>query len=144
MGFLKTIGAWFAGGLAAYILAALTSQGVVLAGLVQLGLDIPIGDWIGSMVHAVLNMVFYLIVILLGFAIAFAVARQIKKVLPSLAAYAYPIAGAVAIGTALGLMFLRFGVFPILGAQETYGLVLQILSGVVGGYVFERLRPKTA
>ncbi|MEL6520010.1 MAG: hypothetical protein AAFQ66_03550 [Pseudomonadota bacterium] len=143
MEILKTLGAWFAGGLAAYILAALTSQMVVLVGLTQLGLEIPVGDWIGSMVHAVLHMVFYLIVILLGFAIAFLVARQIKKMLPSLAAYAYPIAGAFAIGTALGLMHLQFGVFPILGAQETYGLVLQILAGGLGGFVFERLRPKT-
>ncbi len=144
MGILKTIGAWFGGGLAGYILAALTSQFVVLAGLAGLGLDIPVSDWLASLVHAVPNMPFYLIVILLGFAIALPVARLIKRFLPSLSAIAYPTAGAVAIGTALGLMHAQFGVFPILGAQETYGLFLQILSGAVGGFVFEKLRPKAA
>ncbi len=142
MEFLKTLGAWFAGGLAAYCFAALASQTVVLAGLVGLGLNIPLGDWVQSLTHAILNMPFYLAVILLGFALAFPVARQIKKLTPALRTIAYPTAGAMAIGTALGLMHLQFGVFPILGAQEFYGLILQILAGAVGGAVFEGLRPK--
>lgn len=143
MTFLKTIGAWFAGGLAAYIVAALTSQFVVLLGLTELGLKVPLGDFLQSLGHAVLNMVFYLVVILLGFAIAFPVARQVKKIAPAiLQANAYPIAGAAAIGLALGLMYMQFGLFPILGAQETYGLLMQIASGAIGGFVFEMLRPK--
>lgn len=142
MGFLRTIGAWFAGGLVGYIVAALASQAVVLIGLTQLGLNMSVGDAIGSMIHAVFNMPALLIVILLGYAIAFGVARQVKKFLPNLSQFAYPIAGAVAIGTALGLMHMQFGVFPILGAQETYGLILQLLAGAVGGAAFEVLRPK--
>lgn len=142
MSFLKTVGAWFGGGLVGYILAALASQAVVLIGLTQLGLSMSLGDALGSMIHAVFNMPALLIVILLGYAIAFGVARQIKKFLPNLSQIAYPIAGAVAIGTALGLMHMQFGVFPILGAQETYGLMLQLLAGAVGGAAFEVLRPK--
>lgn len=144
MGILRLTGAWFGGGLVGYILAALTSQFVVLAGLAGLGLDISVSDWLGSLFHAVLNMPLYLIVILLGFAIAFPIARLAKRFLPSLSTIAYPTAGGVAIGTALGLMHAHFGVFPILGAQETYGLFLQILAGAVGGFVFEQLRPKVA
>ena len=143
MGFLKTLGAWFAAGLVGYICAALASQAVVLAGLAQLGLDMSFGDASGSLVHAVFNMPALLIVILLGYAIAFGVARQVKKLLPNLSAIAYPVAGGAAIGAALGLMHMQFGVFPILGAQETYGLILQILSGAAGGAAFEALRPKT-
>ncbi|MEO0549679.1 MAG: hypothetical protein AAFZ91_07145 [Pseudomonadota bacterium] len=143
MRFLRALGAWFAGGVAGYIAAALASQAVVLAGLAQLGLGISLADGAGSLSHAVLNMPFYLIVILLGFAIAFFIARQVKRVAPaSIHAIAYPLAGATAIAAALGLMHRQFGVFPILGAQETYGLILQIAAGAVGGFVFEALRPK--
>ena len=142
MTFLKTLGAWFAGGLAAYIVAALASQSVVLAGLAQLGLDMSFGDVAGSLIHAVLNMPALLIVILLGFAVAFGVAWVVKRFLPSLSAVAYPVAGATAIGVALWLMYLMFGIVPVLGAQVTYGLLLQLAAGAVGGFAFEALRPK--
>lgn len=139
---LGTLGAWFAGGVVCYVLAALTSQLVVLTGLMQLGLEISFLDNLRSLAHAVVHMVPYLIVILFGFIVAFCVAWGVKKMIPKLAAFAYPLAGAAAVGTALWLMYLRFGVFPILGAQETYGLILQIAAGAVGGLMFERLRPK--
>ena len=141
---LRMIGAWLSSGIASYIVAALFSQLVVLVGLMQLGLNISISDNLFSLAHAVANMVPYLVVILIGFAIAFGVAWGVKQFAASLSGVAYPIAGAAAIGTALGLMYLAFGVFPILGAQETYGLILQILAGALGGLVFERLRPKHA
>lgn len=142
MGFLKTLGAWLIGGIVAYILASLSSQFVVLRGLTQLDLSIPLADWAQSLTHAVLNMWAYLIVILIGFAIAFGIARLVKMVAPVPPSLAYPIAGAAAIGAALGLMYAQFGIFPIMGAQETYGLVLQLLAGAAGGVVFEALRHK--
>lgn len=139
---LKMIGAWCASGIVGYIFAALSSQIVVLVELMRLGLEIPLQDNIQSVLHAILNMRPFLIVFLIGFAIAFSAAWGVKKLLPALAIIAYPIAGAASIATALGLMHARFGVFPILGAQETYGLVLQIIAGAVGGAAFEILRPK--
>ncbi|MEL7042973.1 MAG: hypothetical protein AAGL90_15745 [Pseudomonadota bacterium] len=140
--FPRTLGAWLASGIGSYVLAALFSQFVVLMGLMGLGLEISLLDNVSSMTHAVLHMVPYLVVILLGFAIAFGVARGVKQIVPNLAIIAYPVAGAAAIGAALSLMYLRFGVFPILGAQETYGLLMQMAAGAVGGLIFERLRPK--
>ena len=139
---LRVIGAWLLSGIVCYVFAALFSQLVVLVGLMQLGLKISIADNLFSLLHAVLNMVPYLIVILIGFAVAFGVAWGVKNLAKTLSEFAYPIAGAAAMGTALGLMYLQFGVFPILGAQETYGLILQILAGALGGFAFERIRPK--
>lgn len=135
--------AWLASGIGSYVLAALFSQFVVLMGLMNLGLEISLLDNVYSLTHAVLHMVPYLVVILLGFAMAFGVARVVKSLVPTLAIIAYPTAGAAAIGAALGLMYLRFGVFPILGAQETYGLIMQVVAGGLGGALFERLRPKS-
>ena len=138
----RKLGAWLAAGIGSYVLAALFSQFVVLMGLMGLGLEISLLDSVSSLTHAVFNMVPYLVVILIGFVMAFGVARGVKKIIPRLAIIAYPVAGAAAIGAALGLMYLRFGVLPILGAQETYGLLMQIAAGAVGGIIFERLRPK--
>ena len=139
---LLVIGAWFSSGAVCYVFAALFSQLVVLNELRRLGLDISMSDNLFSLAHAVLNMVPYMIVILIGFAIAFGVASVVKQRAARLSKVAYPVAGAAAMGTALWIMNLRFGVFPILGAQETYGLILQISAGGLGGLAFERLRPK--
>jgi len=82
----------------------------------------------------------YFAVILLGFLIAFPVAAKLRKILTKIAIIGYPLAGAVAIGTALGLMYLYYETVPIQGARSTIGLMAQLGAGAIGGTVFAILQ----
>lgn len=76
-------------------------------------------------------------IVAVGFAIAFFIAAKLYRFAPALA---YPLAGAVAIAAALGLMKLQFSMTPIAGARTTEGLVLMVLTGAIGGLIFARLK----
>ena len=136
--------AWAVASVAAYLCGAAASSLVVLSGVRSVGRAVGFGDGLGMVLHDWAAMSAYLAVILIGFAVAFFVADLVKSLVPALAGIAYPTAGAVAIVTALSIMKARFGVLPILGAQDTLGFWLQVGAGVIGGVVFELLRPKAS
>lgn len=145
MRFFGNIAAWVTASLVTYVLAAIASHQVVLAGVDRYkGVDV--GTNLRTTVEAVFaqpQVVSFLIAILIGFAVAFFVADIVKALIPVLAPIAYPTAGALAIVAMLKVMEGVYGVVPILGAQETWGFWLQIAAGVIGGIVFELLRPKS-
>ena len=144
---MRVLGSFFAWALAslvAYVLAGVASQQVVLAG-VDAYREVPLGLNARTTLAALVALpigALYLGVIALGFVLAFYVASLVKAALPRLSGIAYPTAGAVAIVVALVLMRARYDVVPILGAQTTYGFWLQVAAGVIGGIVFEIVRPK--
>lgn len=84
-------------------------------------------------------------VMLIAFAIAFPVAALIRagvlrigdRMRP-LAALLYPLAGAVAIGTGLTIMFNQYEVTAVAGARG-FGFWGQCLAGGIAGFVFERV-----
>lgn len=141
MRFFEIIAAWIGATVIAYVLCAVFSQSIVLRGLMELGLEIPLMDRLGSVAHAVVNMNALAVVIGLGFVVAFYIASIFKAALPALRPLAYPLAGAATVATALYAMKAMFGMFPILGAQETLGFWLQIAAGAMGGIAFEVMRP---
>ncbi|MEM9234667.1 MAG: hypothetical protein AAGA69_10595 [Pseudomonadota bacterium] len=136
---IRIFGAWIAAVLTTYVLCAATSQLVVTSRVAAGEVDVPLGSWLGSIVDAVSNMTTLLPVIGIAFAVGFTVAAGLKRILTPLAGVAYPIAGAAAQLAPLLLMRNIFGIFPLLGAQTSIGLILQILAGAAGGYVFARL-----
>ncbi|WP_051882012.1 hypothetical protein [Parvularcula oceani] len=142
MRFFGIVTAWLAASLAAYLLGSAASTQVTLAGIEALGRDVPLGVNLRTVLHDLGAMISYFAVIALGFAIAFYIASLVAAALPRLSPIAYPAAGGAAIATALALMTWRYGVTPILGAQEAYGFWLQVGAGVLGGLVFELFRPK--
>ena len=142
MRLLGVLFAWVAASVAAYLVGAAASSHIVMEGVRSVGRAASFGDRLGMIVHDWGAMYLYLAVILIGFAIAFFVADLVKSLLPRLAGIAYPTAGAVAIVAALKFMQIKYGVIPILGAQDSFGHWMQIGAGVVGGIVFELLRPK--
>ena len=142
MRLLGVLFAWIVAVFVAYLAAVIASSSMVLADLVSIGRGVSVGAWLRTVVHDLGAMSLYLAVIAGGFAIAFFVADLVKSALPALAGIAYPMAGAVAIATALGVMEAKYGILPILGAQSGPGLWLQIGAGVLGGIAFELLRPK--
>jgi len=125
-----------AGGLTAYILGSiLNSQFVMNAHPV----DVGFGDRFNMTMFDISNMGLYLAIILAAFLIAFIIAAVLKRFLPKLSSIAYPIAGAAAIGTALGLMYIIFQTVPISGARSTLGFVSQMIAGGFGGWVFSKI-----
>ncbi|GAB5488127.1 MAG: hypothetical protein Pars2KO_16970 [Parasphingorhabdus sp.] len=130
------------GAVAAYILANLfNSQFVINAHNVP----VSFSDRLNMTMFDLSNMYLYLVIILVSFLIAFGIAGLLKRFLPKLSTVAYPIAGAAAIATALGLMYLTFQTVPISGARSTLGFLSQVVAGGFGGWVYGRilLRRKT-
>jgi hypothetical protein len=83
-------------------------------------------------------------VMLIGFAIAFPVAALIRHGVSRIgggarhiAPWLYPLAGAVAIGTGLTVMFNQYEITAVAGARGL-GFWAQCLAGGIGGLVFQR------
>jgi hypothetical protein len=82
-------------------------------------------------------------VMLIGFAIAFPVAAALRfgalrAGAAGVAPWLYPLAGAVAIGTGLTIMFNQYEVTAVAGARGL-GFWAQCLAGGFGGFVFGRV-----
>jgi hypothetical protein len=84
-------------------------------------------------------------VMLIAFAIAFPVAALLRTAflrigggLRRIAPLLYPLAGAVAIGTGLTIMFNQYEVTAVAGARGL-GFWAQCLAGGIAGLVFERV-----
>lgn len=124
------------GAVAAYILANIfNSQFVINAHNVP----VSFADRFNMTMFDLSNMYLYLVIILVSFLIAFGIAALLKRFLPKLSTVAYPIAGAAAIATALGLMYITFQTVPISGARSTLGFLSQVLAGGVGGWVYGKI-----
>ncbi len=77
--------------------------------------------------------------------VGFVAAAGIKRIVVPLAPVAYPLAGAAAMWTliwAIETFVAGGGVGAIGGARDALGVGLQMLAGLVGGAVFEWLRPR--
>ncbi len=134
--FVRVILAFLAGIFTAYLIGvSLNSQFVIAAHGVPVGL----GDRLNMTAFDLSSMVLYLVIIAVGFFIAFLIAGLLKRLLPGLAGVAYPIAGAAAIGVALGLMYMQFQTVPVSGARSMFGFAAQMLAGGFGGWVFGKV-----
>lgn len=125
-----------AGAIVTYVLGtALNSQFVMNAH----GVPVSWGDRLNMTLFDISNMLAYLAIIAVSFVIAFLIAKVTKRFLPNMADVAYPIAGAAAMGTALGLMYLLFQTVPISGARSLPGFLAQMVAGGVGGWIFGKV-----
>jgi hypothetical protein len=84
-------------------------------------------------------------VMLIGFAIAFPVAALVRLGLGKagaagrrLAPLIYPLAGAVALGTGLTIMFQQYEVSAVAGARG-FGFWAQCVAGAIAGFTFDRV-----
>ena len=124
-----------------YIIGAVISSIFVLKALPA---KIPFGTYVSTALSDITNLKLYLVIILIGFLIAFPIAaalrKALRKTLPKLAKIGYPLAGAAAIGAALGLMYLQFETVPISGANNAFGFIMQLVTGALGGAIFAKLQ----
>lgn len=130
-----------AAALAAYVAGSILNTQFVIGAHTIGGkpLSTGLGDRLNMTMVDITGTVLYLVIIAIGFAIAFVIASLLKRRLPGFSGVAYPIAGAAAIGVALGLMYMNFQTVPISGARGTFGFLAQMLAGAFGGWVFGKL-----
>ncbi|MEP1230867.1 MAG: hypothetical protein ABJG88_09350 [Litorimonas sp.] len=100
---------------------------------------IPLANYIETIAFNIKGQPLYLVVISIGFSIAFPIAAKLRKSFKNIAAIGYPLAGATAIGIALGLMYLQFETVPISGGRSAFGFIMQLIAGSLGGFTFSKL-----
>ncbi len=122
--------------LGTYLLAVIVNAQFVMNAH---NVPISLGDRLNMTAFDVSNMWLYFVIILIALLLGFLIAALIKKLLPSLSRFAYPVAGAAAIAATLGAMYIVFQTVPISGARSTLGFLSQVIAGGFGGWIFARV-----
>ena len=134
---IRRIAAFVVAALIAFATASLIHTQVILAGLTELGADVPLPLRISTSLTDLAGLApafgpVVAIALLLGLLIAgFA-----RRYIPLPRAMAFAIAGAGAMATALWLMQLSFDITPIASARTAGGLLLLCFAGGLGGIIF--------
>ena len=144
--------AYLAAALAGYVLAIVFATSANLINLAGIGARIGVGDALRTylfdlwgMTPRFTELARYGNVLLIGFAIAFPVAVVVRSLAlragsvgPRIAPFLFPLAGAVALGTGLTIMFQQYEVTAVAGARG-YGFWAQCVAGAIAGLVFQRV-----
>ncbi|MCP5179706.1 MAG: hypothetical protein H6993_12615 [Pseudomonadales bacterium] len=127
--------------LATFALGATAATQVVLAFLESLGRTIPFGERAAAVAHD-LGAMFpaYGGLLLIALLIAFPVVGLIVRGRPALRLVGYVVGGFVAVLALHLIMRSVLGMNPVWATGTPFGLLLQCLSGAVGGYLFARLQ----
>ena len=138
---VRVIGAYVVAVLVAYLLAATAATQAVLAGLEGIGVTVTLGERIATTGRDLAGMFHaYGLLLAIGFAIALPIAAGFARFLPSWRAAGLVLAGAAAVWLIhLGLNSV-FETHLVAATRTTVGLLVQVMAGGVGGYVFYRLR----
>ena len=136
MKFVRWIVALLVAALSTYVIGVIANSQFVMNAH---GVPISLAERVNMTAFDVSNMWLYFVVILIALLLGFLIAMALKRLLPGLSRYAFPIAGALAIGATLGLMYLQFQTVPISGARSGLGFASQVLAGGIGGWVFARI-----
>ena len=144
--------AYLAAALAGYVLAIVFATSANLINLAAIGANIGVGDALRTylfdlrgMTPRFTELARYGNVLLIGFAIAFPVAVGVRWLVwragpmgQRVAPFLFPLAGAVALGTGLTIMFQQYEVTAVAGARG-YGFWAQCVAGAIAGLIFQRV-----
>jgi len=143
--------AYLAAFVACYVLAISFATAANLINLADIGAKLSAGDVVRTWLFDLWGMTprwelaRYGNVMLIAFALAFPVAALLRAGVARIgggmlriAALLYPLAGAVAIGTGLTIMYNQYEVTAVAGARGL-GFWVQCLAGGIAGFVFERV-----
>ena len=136
MRFVRWVGALIVAAMGTYVLAVVANAQFVMNAH---GVPITIGERLNMTAFDVSNMWLYLVIILVALLLGFLIAMAVKRALPGLSRFAFPVAGAAAIGVTLGLMYIQFQTVPISGARSTLGFLSQVVAGGIGGWIFAKI-----
>ena len=137
--------AWMLATLTTVVIGVAFQTQNVISKLGDIGADVSIGDRLSMTVYDTLHLgSLYGIFILLAFFVAFLVGGIVFHLAKFGRPIIYMVAGAFAIFIMLFAMKANFFDIHIIGgAKDSFGIILQIIAGAIGGFVFSRLsRPK--
>ena len=137
---LKMLAAYLAAIATATVLGCIGSTQFTLAGLANLGIEVPPGDWVAATLHDVLGMgPLYAQIAVVAFVPAFSIAALLLRWVPGPRPFWYAVAGAASIVAAILIVRAIVGGTVIGGARTLPGLLVQALAGAVAGWCFARL-----
>lgn len=138
---LKRICAWIIAVIITVTLAVIIQTQNILSRLANLGADIGLGDRLSMTAYDISHLgTLYGIFIALALAIAFLASGLVYRFTKISRPLIYSVAG----GTAIIFMLFAmkrafFDIHIIAGARDGIGISLQMLSGVIGGWLFTQL-----
>ena len=131
---------WLGASCVGFIAATICHSQQVQAKLINLGTNIDLTTRFAAMADDLMGLsATYLPIIAIGFAIAFSVATFIQRKTALAPSLLYSLAGAVALGSILGLMQPIMEITLIAGARHWVGFSLQIIAGALGGFTYALL-----
>ena len=123
--------------LVTFVAASLIHTQVILAGLGELGADVPLSLRMSTSLADLLGLApAFGAVVMIALLGGLLVAGFARRFIPLPRPIAFAVAGAAAMATTLWLMHLSFAITPIASARTTGGLLLLCLAGAFGGVIF--------
>ncbi|WP_426416136.1 hypothetical protein [Aestuariirhabdus sp. LZHN29] len=136
----RTLIAFMAASLCAFVLASVSHSQFVLNELTSLGIVIPADVRALSTVDDLLGLLpSYGVIITLGLGLAFSFTAWLRRHTQLPAKTLYPLAGLTAFATLLVLMQPILDITLIAGARGWFGFTSQCLAGAIAGWVFAAL-----
>ncbi len=137
---MKRLSAYLVACVGTYLLAATAASQSVLSSLESMGVPVDLSTRLSVTGHDLLAMSgSYLPLIAIGLLIAFLVAGALSKLLSRQRLLLFVLAGAIAVFAIHALLKLSFGITPVAAARTGGGLVIQMLAGSAGGYLYLRI-----
>ncbi|MFT6047711.1 MAG: hypothetical protein ACI9WC_003428 [Arenicella sp.] len=140
---LRYLRAFIISVLAASIIASMFSTQFVVAGLRELGLEIPTTMRLAMTFGDLASLKSLGIIISLCFLIGFIIVAVAKRYLRGSRLSWYTVAGGLSYTATLLLIEQFLQLMPIAGARTIAGMFTQGLAGAIGGFIFAQLtKPK--
>jgi len=138
---LKTLAAYAGAVIGAFLLGSILVTQFNLANIADMGMEVTLAVRLQATLHDIGGLAgTYLPLIAVAFLIALLVASGLLKVFPSRAQLLYLLAGGVALVAVHMTMKAVLGLSGIAATRTIAGLLSQGLAGVLGGYLFYRIR----
>ena len=133
---LRIVVAFVASVLAAGIAASIFSTQFVIAGLQNIGVEIPLATRLSMTFGDLAILQTMAAVILACFLVGFLVAALCRYKLGGSRLLWYVAAGSISLVAALLLLSNVMELMPVAGARTSFGMITQGLAGAIGGFVF--------
>ncbi len=138
---LKILSAYAGAVATAFLLGSVLATQFILGNVTDMGLDVSLGVRLDATLHDIGGLAAtYLPLIAIAFIIALLVASGLLKVFPSRPQLLYVLAGGLALITLHLAMKAVLGLTGIAATRTVAGLLSQGLAGMLGGYMFYRIR----
>lgn len=124
------------------VFSSIFSTQFVIAGLQNLGVEIPLGVRVKMTLGDLSILQTLLMIIAACFLVGFLVAWLCSSKLNGNRTLWYAVAGACAYLLTFFVLEAVLQLMPVAGARTGFGLFTQAIAGLIGGYVFARISAK--